>query len=133
MEAPINKRAGFDRARKPALREARIDLLVVAIALVPSVAHAHSVGESYVFLQVKENALAGRVEIALDDLDRALSLDADADGKVTDAELEALVLKVGRERDEELIPFFHRRLQRHEAILAPVMRELEGVEIQNIR
>jgi len=50
-----------------------------------------------------------------------------------DAALEALVRDVGPERDAQLVRYFHRRLLRHEAILKPVMRELEHSVVQMIR
>ncbi|MGI9591770.1 MAG: phosphotransferase [Myxococcota bacterium] len=46
-----------------------------------------------------------------------------------DAELEALVLEAGPERDAELTRYFHRRLLREEALLAPSLRELEGAHM----
>jgi hypothetical protein len=49
--------------------------------------HAHKVGESYLFLDVSPQALEGRVETTLSDLDRALDLDVDGDGKVSDDEI----------------------------------------------
>lgn len=50
-----------------------------------------------------------------------------------DAALEALVLEAGPERDAELVHYFHRRMLRQEAILKPVMRELEHSALQPIR
>lgn len=49
-----------------------------------------------------------------------------------DAALEQAVLASGPERDAEWVRLFHRRLQRLEILLAPVMRELEGAAIQHI-
>lgn len=42
-----------------------------------------------------------------------------------DAAFERLVAESGPERDADFVRFFHRRIQRQEAILRPVMRELE--------
>ncbi len=49
---------------------------------------AHSLGESYLFLSVFENALKGRVEITLSDLNGVLDLDQNTDGKVSQVEFE---------------------------------------------
>ena len=49
-----------------------------------------------------------------------------------DAALEALVLAAGPERNAELVRYFHRRMLRQEAILKPVMRELEHANFQRI-
>ena len=47
-----------------------------------------------------------------------------------DRELEQLIESVGAKRDEDLIRLFHRRTLRHESLLQPVLRELEGVSTQ---
>ena len=49
-----------------------------------------------------------------------------------DAALEALVLAARPERDAEFVRYFHRRVLRQEAILKPVMRELEHSIVQRI-
>ncbi len=49
-----------------------------------------------------------------------------------DSALEQAVLDSSPERDAEWVRLFHRRLQRLEILLAPVMRELEGVSVQRI-
>jgi aminoglycoside phosphotransferase (APT) family kinase protein len=54
------------------------------------------------------------------------------DAAAAAAALEALVASAGPERDAELLACLHRRILRHESILAPVMRELEGAHIQRI-
>ncbi len=66
------------------------------------------------------------------DLDEASALLGyrPADWSAADAALERLVASAGPERDAELVRFFHRRLQRQEAILRPVLRELADVEVQ---
>jgi hypothetical protein len=55
-----------------------------------------------------------------------------ADWGDADAELEALVERESRGREADLVRLFHRRLQRLEYVLAPVMRELEGAKVQQI-
>lgn len=50
-----------------------------------------------------------------------------------DAALEAFVSSAGPEHDPELIRLLHRRSLRQEALLQPVLRELEGVSIQRLR
>ncbi|MCP4904655.1 MAG: phosphotransferase [bacterium] len=46
-----------------------------------------------------------------------------------DAQLEELVFASGPERDDEFIRYFHRRLSREEALLYPVLREQQDLEI----
>ncbi|MFN8624860.1 MAG: phosphotransferase family protein [Candidatus Binatia bacterium] len=50
-----------------------------------------------------------------------------------DAALEALVLTAAPERSAEFVRYFHRRMLRQEALLKPVMRELEHANFQRIR
>jgi hypothetical protein len=47
-----------------------------------------------------------------------------------DRELEQLIERAGASRDADLIRLFHRRTLRHESLLQPVLRELEGVSTQ---
>jgi hypothetical protein len=47
-----------------------------------------------------------------------------------DRELEQLIESAGASRDADLIRLFHRRTLRHESLLQPVLRELEGVSTQ---
>ena len=49
-----------------------------------------------------------------------------------DAALEQLVLGAPHERDAEILRALHRRCLREEALLQPVLRELEGVAVQRI-
>lgn len=49
-----------------------------------------------------------------------------------DTALEALVLAAGPERDAEFVRYFHRRVLRQEAILKPVLREMEHSTVQRI-
>ena len=59
-----------------------------------SSAHAHKLGEGYVFLNIHDNQIEGRVEATLSDLDDALGLDTSGDGKVSKDELTAQEVKV---------------------------------------
>jgi aminoglycoside phosphotransferase len=49
-----------------------------------------------------------------------------------DAALEAFVLAAGPERDAEIARALYRRGLRHEALLAPAMRELAGASLQRV-
>ena len=49
----------------------------------------HSLGEGYVFLNVFEKRIEGRVEMTLADLNEPFGLDKDKDGKVSETEMEA--------------------------------------------
>jgi hypothetical protein len=59
--------------------------LLVAAALVclAAPARAHKASDAFVSLELSGNALRGRVDVALRDLDLALGLDRDADGSLT--------------------------------------------------
>ena len=52
---------------------------------------AHRLGESYLFLKIYDNAIEGRVEITLSDLNNVAPLDQDNDGKVSQEELDAKI------------------------------------------
>lgn len=67
-----------ETAAKPARRRAPAALL--AFLVLPPLALAHAPGENYVWLNVGEDALAGRFEINVDDLRDKLGLDVDAAG-----------------------------------------------------
>jgi aminoglycoside phosphotransferase (APT) family kinase protein len=55
-----------------------------------------------------------------------------ADAAAADAALEEFVLAAPPERDASILELLHRRLLRQEAIMQPVMRELEGARIQEL-
>ena len=63
---------------------------------------AHQKGESYVFFSVSDEALTGRFEAILDDIDRMVPLDADANGEISEAEFTA--------KSSEIFDFFQNRL-----------------------
>lgn len=50
-----------------------------------------------------------------------------------DAALESFVLEAGASRTAEILQLLHRRTLRQEALLAPALRELDGVSLQQIR
>src|SRR3954471_18065996 len=68
-------------------RAARRVGLALGLAVVASSAQAHKSSDSYLQLDARPGALAVRWDIALRDLDVALDLDADADGKLTWGEI----------------------------------------------
>ena len=55
-----------------------------------SAVRAHTLGESYLYLQIYNNSISGRFEIALSDLNRALDL-AGTDGEITAANFDGRV------------------------------------------
>jgi hypothetical protein len=57
-------------------------------------AAAHTLGQGYLMVDARPDRISGRLEVTLDDLDAALDLDADGDGKVTDAELTTAMPRV---------------------------------------
>src|SRR5213083_1891467 len=77
------------RARWLAWRGARAMLVGVALLAVAAVADAHKASDSYLQLTVEPAGLAVRWDIALRDLDVALDLDGDGDGKLTWGEVKA--------------------------------------------
>jgi len=58
-------------------------------ALAATAAFAHRPGESYVYIDVTDTEMSGEFHIRLADMAKALELDADGDGSITDAEVEA--------------------------------------------
>lgn len=65
---------------------------VLLLSLAPD-ALGHSLGESYVFVNIYEKHIEGRFELPLSDLDKALGLDRDNDGRVSQQEFEAGIAK----------------------------------------
>jgi hypothetical protein len=55
-----------------------------------------------------------------------------SDVAAVDAALEAFVREAPPQRDAEIVRALHRRCLREEALLQPVLRELEGVAVQRI-
>lgn len=65
-----------------------LPLLFVCLAISPR-AHAHKPSDSYLTLGVDGNSVTGRWDIALRDLDFAIGLDVNGDGRITWGELRA--------------------------------------------
>ena len=63
--------------------------LLMNVLCPPPSAWAHALGQGYVFVDISDTALSGRVELTLTDLNLALDVDDDGDGKVSALELEA--------------------------------------------
>jgi len=63
--------------------------VLVLLVLLPALAHAHEPSDSHLTLRVESARIDGRWDVALRDLDYALGLDADADGRITWGELRA--------------------------------------------
>lgn len=64
-------------------------VVVLATLLASATAWAHKPSDSYLTLELENETVKGRWDIALRDLANALPLDADGDGKVTWGEVEA--------------------------------------------
>jgi hypothetical protein len=62
-------------------------LVAFVVLLFASRAAAHKPSDSYLTLEIEGGSVQGRWDIAIRDLDYALSLDADGDGKITWGEL----------------------------------------------
>ena len=60
---------------------------LAALGLLPSTASAHKASDSYLQVEQREDGLAVRWDIALRDLDAALDLDLDGDGRLTWGEI----------------------------------------------
>lgn len=78
------KRTPFPFATSRSAAVAWAGLVLAALA---QTAAAHTIGQGYLMVDARPDGVSGRLEVTLDDLDAALDLDANGDGKVTDAEL----------------------------------------------
>jgi len=76
--------------------------LFLCLVWFSSTANAHRQNESYVYLNITETGLGGRIEIRLSDLGQLIPLDKDADGIVTQEEFTA--------GQSEVYAFFEPRL-----------------------
>jgi hypothetical protein len=63
--------------------------LILLVLVVSSTAYAHKPSDAHVRLAVAGDAITGRIDVALRDLDGALGLDTDGDGAITWGELSA--------------------------------------------
>jgi HupE / UreJ protein len=72
-----------------ALRAGRIALLAALLAVAAGAARAHKPSDSYLSIEVGRDAITGRWDIALRDLDAALVLDGDGNGEITWGEVRA--------------------------------------------
>ncbi len=75
-------------------------LAIFGTSVVP--AEAHRKAESYVFFSITDEALSGRFEAVLADIDRMVPLDSDGDGKITEAEFLS--------KSADVFAFFAKRL-----------------------
>ena len=64
-------------------------LLAVLLAALAATAHAHKPSDAYLTLARDGGLLTGQLDVALRDLDNALTLDANGDGDITWGELRA--------------------------------------------
>lgn len=58
-------------------------LICLALLGTTTLAQAHSANQSYIFLDVSDTTLTGKIEATLTDLDQVLGLDADGNGEIT--------------------------------------------------
>lgn len=78
-------------------------LAIFFSALFATVASAHSYNESYVFFNVTEDTLSGRVEATLEDLTKVFAPDAAEGVKLTEADVIA--------RQDEIFAYFEARME----------------------
>ncbi len=65
-------------------------LVVLAVlCAAPRIASAHAPSDAHVYLAIDDDHIAGRIDVALRNLDTALGLDRDGDGNITWAEVTA--------------------------------------------
>ena len=99
-----------------------INLLGLALVGLGNQAMAHTLGEGYLFVNVSDDALDGRYEITLTDLNKAVPVDTDQDGKVVEAEVNAAIdriqeyflqrIGIGDGTREYTITFTHHKMTR---------------------
>ncbi len=63
-------------------------LAVLLSALSPTTAFAHALGWSYIFMDVTESGVSGRLELPMSMLKQKFELDADGNGEISDSELD---------------------------------------------
>jgi len=72
----------------------RVFWLIAAVLVLVGQAQAHRLNESYVYFNVTDDGLSGRIEATFTDINKVVDLDRDGDGAVTDAEFEAKIPEV---------------------------------------
>lgn len=113
----INRgRAGSIFFRRGMRHLLRVLLLLSLTLTLAGVAQAHSLGESYIFLDVAENALSGHFEIRLDDLNKTFSLDENGDGEVSEQEYAVRSAEVQRYVESRLT-FYHQEREHPVAVV----------------
>ena len=70
-------------------RPAIFILVCILLAIFSEIAYAHKASDSYLRFEINDGIIQGRWDIALRDLDYAIGLDGDADGRITWGELRA--------------------------------------------
>ncbi len=78
----------------PSVKSIALLLVAITITLFGARVSAHTLGEGYLFINVSDKALDGRFEITLTDLDKAVPLDTNQDGKVVEAEVDAAIDRI---------------------------------------
>ena len=68
--------------------------VLIACLLAGAAAQAHVASNGFLTVQVSDHTLTGSLEIAVRDLELAVGLDADGDGKVTWGELSAAAPRI---------------------------------------
>jgi hypothetical protein len=84
---------------------------VLALLLLPGMAHAHKPSDSYLALTAEGRELRGQWDIALRDLEYAIGLDADGDGAITWGEL--------RKKQSEIAAYAFARLTVRDCRIRP--------------
>jgi hypothetical protein len=94
-------------------------LLLFVLLAATGTACAHLASDSYLRIDIRENTpVSGQWDIALRDLDAAIGLDADQDGKITWGELH------GRAKEVEAYAFEHLTLAGENGVCRPTARTL---------
>ena len=69
-------------------------LFILFLITAIQTSHAHTLGQSYIFMRIGDQSIQGRVEIPILDLDRAASLDISSEGVISDAEVTEARVKI---------------------------------------
>jgi len=71
-----------------------VGIVFATFGLLSNKSHAHSLGQSYVFLNLNTDLVSGRIEITVSDINRALSLELPVDGSVTTKDLKPFEARI---------------------------------------